>query len=473
MRYIGLDLALTTAHKALVMDDRGQALTVVMSVNTSAVALEQLFRRAREGAAEDEPLAVVMEPTGMAWFPVAVFCQRRGVKVYLVNSQQVADLRRYYRKHAKSDRIDARVLAKLPIVSPEKLHPLQLISATQLACQRGCKELNRLMDLSTAIQNRLRAIDRFAWPGLEQVLTDNAAPLTRWFRENWYDPRQVLTLGATGLQQAWQKSGLKSTEMLESADDWAAAIVQLAQEVLSLYGSEAEYLDYAYLQAEVTREQALLAMLETEHRRLQLKTVRPLYRQLHPSRNLESLHGVGQDGAAVYFSFVGNPERFPDHASFRGWSGMIPRSSQSGARESKGLHISQAGPDLVKKFSFMGAEAARQWDPQIAAIYYNQIVRHGKHHTQALCACATHLLDRIWTILKEDRPYELRDVDGTPVTVSQARQIIAERYIVPKEVRQRNNQRTRRARQEQRAEKKQKRESRPNQVRGKSQTSSE
>jgi hypothetical protein len=48
------------------------------------------------------------------------------VKVYLVNSQQVADLRRFYRKYAKSDRIDARVLARLPIVNPEKLHALQL-----------------------------------------------------------------------------------------------------------------------------------------------------------------------------------------------------------------------------------------------------------------------------------------------------------------------------------------------------------
>lgn len=34
MRYIGLDLALTTAHKALVIDDRGQAITAVLSVNT-------------------------------------------------------------------------------------------------------------------------------------------------------------------------------------------------------------------------------------------------------------------------------------------------------------------------------------------------------------------------------------------------------------------------------------------------------
>lgn len=471
MRYIGLDLALATVHKAVVIDEQGQDVTPVLSVETSALSLEQLFHRAREGARSDEPLVVVMEPTGMSWFPVAVFCQRQGVKVYLVNSQQVADLRRYYRKHAKSDRIDSRVLAKLPIVSPEKLHALQLIGASQLVCQRGCKELDRLMDMSIAIQNRLRAIDRFAWPGLEQVLPDNVAPITRWFREHWYDPHTVLALGAEGLLANWLENGQTSDETLESGK-WAAALVQLAEQVLALYGTATAFLDYAYLQAEVTREQALLSMLEAEYKQLQLETVRPLYRQLHPSRNLESLYGVGQDGAAVYFSFIGDPKRFPDHAAFRGWSGMIPRSSQSGTSEAKGLPISQAGPDLIKKFSFLGAETARQWDPQIAAIYYDQIVHHGKHHTQAVCVCATHLLDRIWTILKEDRAYQLRDVDGTPVTVEQARQIITTRYNVPKEIRQRNNQRTRLARREHLAEKNQKRKGRSHPVRGESETPS-
>jgi transposase len=471
MRYIGLDLALATSHKAVVIDEQGQDITPVLSVETSARSLEQLFHRAREGTRSDEPLVVVMEPTGMGWFPVAVFCQRQGVKVYLVNSQQVADLRRYYRKHAKSDRIDSRVLAKLPIVSPEKLHPLQLIGASQLACQRGCKELDRLMDMNIAIQNRLRAIDRFAWPGLEQVLPDNIAPITRWFREHWYDPQAVLDLGEEGLLANWLENAQTSDEMLESPR-WATALVQLAEQVLALYGTESAFLDYAYLQAEVTREQTLLSMLEAEYKQLQLETVRPLYRQSHPSRNLESLYGVGQDGAAVYSSFVGDPKRFPDHASFRGWSGMIPRSSQSGTSETKGLPISQAGPDLIKKFSFLGAETARQWDPQIAAIYYDQVVHHGKHHTQAVCVCATHLLDRIWTILKEDRAYELRDVDGTPVSVEQARKIITTRYNVPKEVRQRNNQRTRLARKEQLAEKNQKRKGTSHQVRGELETPS-
>ena len=64
--------------------------------------------------------------------------------------------------------------------------------------------------------------------------------------------------------------------------------------------------------------------------------------------------------------------------------------------------------------------------------------------------------------MTEDRPYELRDVDGTPVIPQQARAIIAERYTVPDEVRRRN---TRRARRE-RAERKEKKRSRSRQIRG-------
>jgi len=131
---------------------------------------------------------------------------------------------------------------------------------------------------------------------------------------------------------------------------------------------------------------------------------------------------------------------------------MIPFSRQSGEAQARGLHITQAGPDLIKATAFMDANVARLYDPQIAAIYYEQMVERGKHHLQAVCACATHLLDRIYVILKEDRPYELRDVDGQPVTRRQARTICMTRYHVPDEIRQRNNVRQRRARAEERTE---------------------
>lgn len=71
-RIIGLDLALTSAHKAVVMDQNGQFLTPVIKVQTGPKELAGLLEQARAGAASDLPLVVVLEPTGLAWLPVAV-----------------------------------------------------------------------------------------------------------------------------------------------------------------------------------------------------------------------------------------------------------------------------------------------------------------------------------------------------------------------------------------------------------------
>ena len=94
------------------------------------------------------------------------------------------------------------------------------------------------------------------------------------------------------------------------------------------------------------------------------------------------------------------------------------------------------------------------------------MVQRGKHHNQAVCACATHLLDRVLAVLRTDAPYELRDVDGTPVSVAEARAIVLERYQVPAEVRRRTTRRLRRQRRDQRAEQTYERESRLRSVRG-------
>ena len=94
------------------------------------------------------------------------------------------------------------------------------------------------------------------------------------------------------------------------------------------------------------------------------------------------------------------------------------------------------------------------------------MVQRGKHHNQAVCACATHLLDRVLAVLRTDAPYELRDVDGTPVSVAEARAIVRERYQVPLEVRRRTSRRQRQQRKDQRAEQRYERESGSRKVRG-------
>jgi transposase len=70
------------------------------------------------GAPAGTRLEVVVEPTGPAWLPVAVFFSRRGHTVYRVSSAKSADLRRFLSRHAKSNAIDAETSARLPLVDP-------------------------------------------------------------------------------------------------------------------------------------------------------------------------------------------------------------------------------------------------------------------------------------------------------------------------------------------------------------------
>jgi transposase len=456
MRIIGIDLGVTAKHRAIVADERSEFISPIIKFASRLADLEKLRSRALQGVDPDHPLVVVMEATNIVWYPVAAYFLRQGATVHVVNPRLSADLARFYKRHAKSDRLAAKVLARLPLVSPDSVYPLILSGADYLALQRSCKELDRLTTHASAIKNRLQAIDHLGWPELKQrVFSAPLEPPARWFREHFYNPQRVVEAGVEGVRRAW-----RIAEAYNNDEEWIESLVTLAQEVQLLYGQPNVYVDYVALAAEVNREQRRLAALEAEVNYVRLKIARPLYRRLHASRNLETLKGVGQEGAAVYVSFVGDPGRFATSRGFRGWSGMIPRSAQSGEHEGKGLRVSRAGPDLVKKYLYLNADVARCWDPQLAAIYYTQMVKYGKHHSQAVCACATHLLDRIRVILTEDRPYELRDVDGKPVTTEQARIIIAERYTVPKEVRQRNNKQARRQRAERQKERKEERRSR-------------
>ena len=59
------------------------------------------------GVAPGTRLEVVIEPTGPAWLPIAVFFTARGHQVFRVSSAKAADLRRFLSRHAKTNGIDA------------------------------------------------------------------------------------------------------------------------------------------------------------------------------------------------------------------------------------------------------------------------------------------------------------------------------------------------------------------------------
>lgn len=279
---------------------------------------------------------------------------------------------------------------------------------------------------------------------------DLFAPWVCAWRARCYDPWRLKAFSQEETATVLRESAAPSQQV-----DTLAKGLQVACAALALYdpgGSGTSlYVDYTQIQEEVVRSLQELELCATQAATVHQKIL-ALYQQVDPERTLESLRGVGAESAAVYHFFIGDAQRFASQKDFRSWSGMIPKSAQSGSVEQKGLHLTKAGPSLIKRYAFLDAEVARRYDPQIAAIYYDQMMHKGKHHLQAVCCCATHLLDRVRAVLRSGERYTLRDVDGNVVDTREARRIVTERYRVPEEVRKRRGQRARKAQRDQRTE---------------------
>jgi hypothetical protein len=116
-RLVGIDLGIATAHTVRVLDGEGNVVAKRQAWPT-AESLTAAETVALAGCPAGTRLEVVIEPTGPAWLPIAVFFSARGHRVFRVSSQKAADLRRFLSRHAKSNGIDADTLARLPLFDP-------------------------------------------------------------------------------------------------------------------------------------------------------------------------------------------------------------------------------------------------------------------------------------------------------------------------------------------------------------------
>jgi transposase len=141
-------------------------------VVSTAQSLTELEQAALRGAPEQTHLTVVIEPTGPMWLPIAVYFGRRGHTVLRVSSAKAADLRRFLSRHAKSNNIDAETLARLPMVAPAGLHPVELGGAARASLDRRVRAVARLTREIGQRKVRIRALAQTLMPTIGDALGD-------------------------------------------------------------------------------------------------------------------------------------------------------------------------------------------------------------------------------------------------------------------------------------------------------------
>jgi len=72
MRVLGIDLGVTAKHRAVVVNERSEYITPIITFATELAALDRLRAKAMAGAEPGCELVVVMEATNIVWCPISV-----------------------------------------------------------------------------------------------------------------------------------------------------------------------------------------------------------------------------------------------------------------------------------------------------------------------------------------------------------------------------------------------------------------
>lgn len=430
-RLVGIDLGIASAHTVRVLDEAGEPVAKRKAWPT-VESLAEVEAAALAGCPQGTRLEVVMEPTGPAWLPIAVFFDARGHVVHRVSSAKAADLRRFLSRHTKTNGIDADTLARLPLFDPAGLQPLVLPGVERAALDRRVRATDRLTQAGALHKRRIRDLVRQVMPMTPLGADLGAADLA--VLERYADPNALVRAGLKRLTAVIAKAS-HNHQGADRAAEWITA----AEASIDLYAGHPA-VAFSDLAAEIATEVRLLRATQNELA-AHVAERETAYRFVDPAGLARSLPGVAAIGGPALTAAMGDPARFPNAKAFRSYTGLAPRASETGDTDRKGQPMSKAGSSLLRTTLVRAADHARKQDPQLARIYYVQMVERGKDHLGALCVVAAHLAERFWVVMNRQMPYVICDTEGRPVTTDEAKAIIAEHWTVTAEVRARRRSR--------------------------------
>ena len=374
---VGTDVACRAAHQASLADATGEFVWSGWRFRTTAAEMETLWSKVPDGA----ELTVVMEPTRKAWVPPAAWLTARGAKVVLVAPERSADLRDYYARHTQTDRLDSWMLARLPLLHPEGLKPVDGLGPAD-GLKRTVRRRWSLVQRRQGCYQRLDALVEMLGPSYGDVLgTGDYSDTALAVLERYSDPRALRRLGRQRLTDF-----LRKISRGHFREDKADELLEAADQAIHLWAAGG--LDFAELAPDIAAEIRVIRALSAEIDRLDDRIAR-LNQQADPNGLVQSAPGLGTTLAAAIQGRFGDFDRFNDLAGVRSFTGLVPKVDQSGNSHGHG-GPTKAGDPGLRTMLYLAADHALRVDPQLGAKYHRLVVEAGKHYDSALCHLAAN-----------------------------------------------------------------------------------
>jgi len=135
---------------------------------------------------------------------------------------------------------------------------------------------------------------------------------------------------------------------------------------------------------------------------------------------LKSLPGIGEIVATHLVARLGDPTLITNVRQIAGFLGLVSSEHSTGDKQNRG-EITRAGDSRLRNKLIQSAWVTIRKDPELREFYSRVYQRHPKKVAarKAIVAVARKLTTRIYAVLKEQRPFVLREVSQAPLTTEE------------------------------------------------------
>ena len=135
---------------------------------------------------------------------------------------------------------------------------------------------------------------------------------------------------------------------------------------------------------------------------------------------LKSLPGIGEIIATHLVARLGDPALITNVRQIAGFLGLVSSEHSTGDKQNRG-EITRAGDSRLRNKLIQSAWVAIRQDPELREFYSRVYQRHPKKVAarKAIVAVTRKLTTRIYAVLKEQRPFVLREVSTAPLTTEE------------------------------------------------------
>lgn len=388
------------SHEVCVINESGD-IVLQMPVANNTKGFDKLMK-AIDRLTEPADIIFCLEATGHYWLPLFCHLNDMGYQVRVVNPIQSDALRNLYIRKSKTDRKDSFILADLVRLGRASGNwmPSEITLKLQTLSRMRFEFVTQIGGLK---QRVLGILDRI-FPEYASCFSDVFIRTSRELLKLYPDPSELAEVDLTELSSFLSKHsrgrlGLERAEKIRTLASGTFGI-NLAMDAFTL---ELRLLldQIDFISDQINDLEEAISQVMTELRSTNEKAVLPPGCQ----HVLETIPGIKTVLAAAIIGEIGDINRFPNARTLVAYAGLDATVMASGQFEGTRNHISKRGSPVLRNSLWLAAVSARRYMPDMKH-YYETKLAQGKHVNVATGAVARKLVHIIYTLWKEQRPYD-------------------------------------------------------------------